>query len=375
MRNMKGSEKLAVKRGRTRKNKAEPKKTIEQIEEELGQTKEELSEGFCIMQYSERCRKQEGKRKHSLFYTLKQGQGNEDFFKGIGLINNKENYKTYIPICKDCLKEYCYNDKGEVILERFKAFLMIANLPFIEEIYNTAVTSKMDTIGTYLTRLALPQNKELKWFDGNFFKSPTMKVKQEEVEVTHDMKKLRKKWGRNYDEDDLEVLEDWYSEIIEQCDNAEAYGTQETAKMYCRAKMDVELKRANGEKTTDSEKAVMQYMDKLAISPDKIKAKKSNHNFVIEISDIEEKKPADLFFNKLYKDIDQFGKYIKKFFARPTKNLITGSRDFDEEYRIDDEYESYLDVEEYDDGINLIDAEEYEEMMKKQEEEKGDKND
>ena len=189
------------------------------------------------------------------------------------------------------------------------------------------------------------------------------------------MKKLRKKWGRNYDEDDLEVLEDWYSEIIEQCDNAEAYGTQETAKMYCRAKMDVELKRANGEKTTDSEKAVMQYMDKLAISPDKIKAKKSNHNFVIEIADIEEKKPADLFFNKLYKDIDQFGKYIKKFFARPTKNLITGSRDFDEEYRIDDEYESYLDVEEYDDGINLIDAEEYEEMMKKQEEEKGDKND
>ena len=91
---MKGSEKLAVKRGRTRKNKAEPKKTIEQIEEELGQTKEELSEGFCIMQYSERCKKQEGKRKHSLFYTLKQGQGNEDFFKGIGLINNKENYKT-----------------------------------------------------------------------------------------------------------------------------------------------------------------------------------------------------------------------------------------------------------------------------------------
>ena len=43
----------------------------------MGQTKEELSEGFCIMQYSERCKKQEGKRKHSLFYTLKQGQGRE----------------------------------------------------------------------------------------------------------------------------------------------------------------------------------------------------------------------------------------------------------------------------------------------------------
>ena len=57
---MKGSDKLAAKRGRPRKNKAEPKKTIEQIEEEMGQTKEELSEGFCIMQYSERCKKQEG---------------------------------------------------------------------------------------------------------------------------------------------------------------------------------------------------------------------------------------------------------------------------------------------------------------------------
>ena len=65
---MKGSEKLAVKRGRIRKNKAEPKRTIEQIEEEMGQTKEELSEGFCIMQYSERCKKSSAYAKKQQIY-------------------------------------------------------------------------------------------------------------------------------------------------------------------------------------------------------------------------------------------------------------------------------------------------------------------
>ena len=347
-----------AKRGRPKKGtkKAEPKKTLEEVIEATGKTKEELSEGLCIMQYCEKCQKKEGHNRASNFYTLKEGQGNEDFFKGISLVNIHDNHKTYIPICKDCIKAYCYNDKKEVILDRFKALLMIANLPFLETIYNDSVSSQQDTIGTYFIRIALPQNKDLKWFDGNFMKSPVMKIREEEIEMTYDMKKLRKKWGRSYDEDDLEILEDWYNETIKHCENSEAYGTQETVKMYCRAKMDVELKRMNGDKTTDSEKAVTQYMDKLAISPDKIKAKKSNHNFVIEIADIEEKKPADLFFNKLYKDVDQLGKYIKKFFARPTKNLITGSRDFDDEYRIDDEYESYLDIEEYDDGINLIDT-------------------
>jgi hypothetical protein len=348
---------------------------VEEVKEEVVEpkkrkSKEEKETGTCVMQCCENCKRTNGKRVEGKFYTLKEEQGNIDFFKGIQITTYRGTIKNYIPVCKDCIKEYCYNDKGEVIIERFRNLLMLCNLPFIEKVFTESVSSDMDTIGSYFARIGLPQYKMLKWLDGEYFKLTKMTIQEEEVEMTYDMKKLKKKWGRSYSEDDLEMLEDWYVEALEHCENAESYGTQEMVKMYCRSKMDVELKRMIGQSTKDSETAVAKYMDKLCISPDKIKEIKNSHNFIREIADIEEKKPADLFWTKIYKDVDQLGIYFKKFFLRPAKNLITNSRDFSDEYRVDDE-DGFLEIEEYDDSINILDIEEIEAMEKENGEDNG----
>ena len=345
------------------KKKVEKKVKIQtEQQKEIAKIQEsDKTMGLCVMQCCDKCKNANGRRREALFYTLKEGQGNVDFFQGISILTVRSTVKNYIPICKDCIRQYCYNKKGEVILEKFKNLLILCNLPFIEKFYNESILSDSDTIGTYFIRIGLPQNKDLKWLDGEYKKLTKVNYEEEEVEMTYDMKKLKKKWGRGYDELELEMLEDWYNETLKHCENAESYGVQEMVKMYCRSKMDVETKRNMGQSTKDSELAVTKYMDKLCISPDKIKEIKNSHNFIREIADIEEKKPADLFWTKIYKDVDMLGVYFKKFFLRPAKNLITNSREFSEEYRIDLD-DGFLEIEEYDDTINLIDAEELEEM-------------
>jgi hypothetical protein len=56
------------------------------------------------------------------------------------------------------------------------------------------------------------------------------------------------------------------------------------------------------------------------------------------VRDIEKYRPAEYFEDKkIYFDFDKIGEYFQRFTLRPLKNLLTGSRDFDKEFSIEED--------------------------------------
>ena len=56
------------------------------------------------------------------------------------------------------------------------------------------------------------------------------------------------------------------------------------------------------------------------------------------VSDIEKYTPAEFYKDKkLFKDADDIGSYASRFIFRPLKNLLTGSKDLDKEFKLTQE--------------------------------------
>lgn len=54
--------------------------------------------------------------------------------------------------------------------------------------------------------------------------------------------------------------------------------------------------------------------------------------------DIEKYTPAEFYKDKkLFKDFDDIGSYCSRFIFRPLKNLLTGSKELDKEYKLSQE--------------------------------------
>ena len=45
-----------------------------------------------------------------------------------------------IPMCKDCIRNACYNDDGEFEIESFQSLLRQLDKPFIQKLWNKSVT-------------------------------------------------------------------------------------------------------------------------------------------------------------------------------------------------------------------------------------------
>jgi len=84
-----------------------------------------------------------------------------------------------IPICKDCIKDACYNENGEFELDRFKSLLRQLDKPFIQYLWDKSQSEAIQNmgnnedeipfeviIGKYLKNISLPQFRGKTWEDG-----------------------------------------------------------------------------------------------------------------------------------------------------------------------------------------------------------------
>ena len=84
------------------------------------------------------------------------------------------------PMCKDCMKNACYDDNGNFDIERFQSILRQLDRPFIQDYWDSAVAEVkkgMDisdegfydgVIGKYMKIISLQQNRLKKWDDSIF---------------------------------------------------------------------------------------------------------------------------------------------------------------------------------------------------------------
>lgn len=273
---------------------------------------------YCTMQLSSKCKNKSGILPVSNFYTA-----NSRFYK-----NGKFN------ICKDCLKEYVYNKDGQIDINNFKDILRIYDLPFFEKEFKSAVSGEKETVGIYFKNIFL-NYKDSSWVDSDDMQGKNVDV----ITNGYTDKDLVKRWGYGFSLNDLQWLEDDYKEWTTYNDCSKL-SVQKLVQMICIKELEIRNARQDGKPTEKLEKALLTLMDSSSLTPKTMSASNASDSekvFGVWIKDIEKTRPAEYFKDKqLYKDYDGLMDYFNRFVLRPLKNLLTGSREFDKEFSVEE---------------------------------------
>ena len=170
-------------------------------------------------------------------------------------------------------------------------------------------------------------------------------------------------WGKDLARNDIEFLEEQYANF-KQTHKADTYAEIVLLKQVCYTLLDIKTARKATDSTDKLVKELQDLMKNLAISPNAINAANADkglETFGLWIQDIETQEPAQWLSTDprgdMYRDVGNVEEYFLKYFVRPLKNFITGSKDFNIEEGDKDEDEFALTDEEtakfegIDDGV------------------------
>ena len=74
----------------------------------------------------------------------------------------------YLPYCKSCLKNMCFDTNGILHVEKVKEMLQLIDRPFIYDLFKISAENNGDIIGNYIKNIAMPQYKKLGWKNSIF---------------------------------------------------------------------------------------------------------------------------------------------------------------------------------------------------------------
>lgn len=167
-----------------------PKSTINKNKKIKNEEDKIVERKSCSMQLSKKCQEEHEKE---------NGRKLTDFYMTI----NKNLFRSKkVHICKDCIKEYCYKENGEIDLKRFKKILQVLDMPFIQKDFDSSVSDKNDTFGTYYKNIAL-NHLGKSYEDGD---------NEEFLNTINDAIRTEKEligfWGRGLEDEEYTFLED-----------------------------------------------------------------------------------------------------------------------------------------------------------------------
>lgn len=274
---------------------------------------------YCTMQLSPKCKKNNGLLDEKDFYSTT----NEELF------HNKK-----LPICKHCLKKFVYEDK-KINLDKFKNILQIYDIPFYEKEWNASLNGSKEVLGSYM-RIVYLNYKDKHWKDGDIIDKKL--IYDEEDEKLSDID-LINRWGFGFTEEELQWLENDYCQWTTHHD-CEKLSIQRLVQMICIKELEIRKARQNGKSTDKLEKSLRELMNDSNLTPKTMSAmneSESTKMYSQWIKDIEQYRPAEYFKDKsLYEDFDGIKEYFERFILRPMKNLLTGTREFDKEFSVEE---------------------------------------
>ena len=272
----------------------------------------------------------------------------KDKKEGEFYVSNSFIYKNVnkLPICKDCVVELYEKLHGVYktdIKTIYKCCEMLDTC-YERGIYDQAIKQyskgkNKDIISIYFQKAnSLPQYRGKSFCDSDKLNE---EESQSEFEASSDYE-LVKKWGRSHDEEELKFLEEHYFEWTTHND-CNKMSVQKLVKMICEKELEIEKGKIGNSNTEKAEKALLTLMDSSSLTPKSMSALNETDSakiYGIWLRDIELYKPAEYFKDKkLYKDFDHLLEYYQRFIFRPLKNLLTGTREFDKEFNVEDEME------------------------------------
>lgn len=257
--------------------------------------------------------------------------------------SNKKEYTMFngrCYVCKKCLKDMIYVNEIPNKENMKKVLKEYLDLPYIEEAFRDAVKNPKETLGVYISSLNVGKykGKELTWSDD------TEKINNRSTEGNNDTSnfivtpEIVIKWGQGYSNKDYEILENMYKQWTYK-NKSDTLAEQKTFKFLCLKEFEIMKTRAEGKPVDKLEDTFIKFMNAANVTPKDANAAtdlENSNSLGVWIKDIEKYRPAEYFKDKKkYFDFDHLMDYLNRFIFRPLKNLLTGSREFDKEFNVE----------------------------------------
>lgn len=233
------------------------------------------------------------------------------------------------PVCKKCLIEMaCDYDKktNQYFDNREKTMdvLKMMNLPYIDSLYQSALTSTAEDIqdkhrntawSQFIVMIkSLPQYRGKTWKNSELPADYLDKDQEEINENSRTLKQAKKRFGDGYTNSDLLFLETEYQDWVKRyaCENK----AQEILfKRICFKELEIDKAQKSNKDTKELDKTLQDLMGSMALKPNQ-----NNSNALTEaktfgqlIQKWENEKPIPEPDND-FKDVDKIGTYIDVFF-------------------------------------------------------------
>lgn len=159
-----------------------------------------------------------------------------------------------LPICNECIAEYI--NAGDGNWERVDKICQWANIPFIVKEWDrvSQITLPSETWAAYAKIFSSQDYDSLGWGDyyRQYKKLKECGLIEEEIPEVRDRRysDLRRKWGENYDDDELNHLEDLYRGLMN-TQNINGALQIDQAQKLCKLSLEIDNRIRAGDKEVD----------------------------------------------------------------------------------------------------------------------------
>lgn len=287
---------------------------------------------YCIAQYSSSCKKDKGLRPNGRFNKTSK---TNIFSEGV------------VPICKDCIKSLVENKDGTINKENFVDILKILDLPYIDKDFEGIPRNSKDVFSDYIKGKVRSSiyNYDCSSHIGTRINSPTVNTGGEEGVIDADMDNLRFEWGDWYDDRELLFLQQTFLNYKNQSRAEEVDDL--TLQEICHKTLEIRNLRKDRQPTDKPQETLLKMLDsaKLTAKSNKDVKDDSITPLGVRIQEMEVRTPCEVFEDRsIFKDHDGILDYFKRFILRPLVNFISGSKEFDKEFNVE-EAEAFINSE------------------------------
>lgn len=255
-----------------------------------------------------------------------------DFLSRDSFYSDKGYASSLFPICKKCLlaiveQREKSTDKPNETKESVKKVLMMMDLPYIDDLYESCMKSVNDEVNEknrkspflqMITILkSLPQYRGLKWKDSdteieNDESSSNRKVKQGTI----------KRFGNGFSNDDYLFLQDQYDDWTGRYE-CKTKAQEELFERLCFKKLEIFKATKEGKSTKDLDRSYQDLMATANITPkqNSLDALSEAQTLGTLIQKWEEERPLPEIDPEL-EDVDKIGLYIDVFFKGHMSKML-----------------------------------------------------
>jgi hypothetical protein len=272
-------------------------------------------------------------------YTKQQGNfmpSNFEIFKGNG---------GYITTCKSCTDQLCsqltefYSGNEEKAIEHI---CQMFGLYFNESPLSASkkISVNRSRLSTYSSKVQIKPWIGKTYLDTITERSENIKTVDsvddiEDITEYSITPKMIKFWGTGYDPKVYPTLQGYYDELLKLCEIKPDIKKQKMMKNLCLLEYQMQINIQAGKDIGTLSNSYKTMFEASGLKNEEVDVNKDSYGTWLSM--IEKYTPADYYKDKTkYRDFFGIGEYIERFMFRPLKNLLTGSKEKEKEFWIND---------------------------------------